>query len=75
MNAYAERANLQRGAIRFIYEGQNVTDSDTPMSLEMEEGDTLEVFKEQLGGGGGKFRGGPAPLGEGTWTHPRYIVV
>jgi len=53
MNAYAERANLQRNAIRFLYEGRPVVESDTPMGLEMEEGDTIEVFKEQLGGGGG----------------------
>jgi len=52
MNAYCERANLQRNAIRFLHEGRPVQESDTPMGLDMEEGDTIEVFKEQLGGKG-----------------------
>jgi len=51
MNAYCERANLNRGATRFLHEGTRINDDNTPMSLNMEEGDTLEVFTEQLGGG------------------------
>ena len=50
MNAYCDRANLQRNAIRFLHEGRPVQESDTPLGLDMEEGDTIEVFKEQLGG-------------------------
>ena len=57
MTAYCERANLQRGNVRFLLEGRNVQDNDTPLSLEMEEGDTLEVFQEQVGGGGGREEG------------------
>ena len=50
MNAYCDRANLQRNAIKFLHEGRPVQESDTPLGLDMEEGDTIEVFKEQLGG-------------------------
>jgi len=46
MNAYAERVDLRQSALRFIYEGRNVSERDTPMGLEMKEGDTIYVFKE-----------------------------
>lgn len=45
VNAYVD---LQRKAIRLRYEGRPVAESDTPMGLEMKEGDTVEVFMEQL---------------------------
>lgn len=52
MTAYCERANVQRNVVRFLLEGRNVQDNDTPLGLEMEEGDTLEVYAEQVGGRG-----------------------
>lgn len=36
--------------VRFRFDGQGVTETDTPTSLEMEEGDTIEVYQQQTGG-------------------------
>lgn len=37
-------------AVRFRFDGQPINESDTPLSLEMEEGDTIEVYQQQTGG-------------------------
>lgn len=36
--------------VRFRYDGNVVNETDTPTTLEMEEGDTIEVFQQQTGG-------------------------
>ena len=36
--------------VRFVWDRQRVWPKDSPGSLEMEEGDVLDVFEEQLGG-------------------------
>ena len=42
--------------IRFSFDGTRINESDTPKSLDMEDGDTIEVFQQQSGGC--------------TWTEP-----
>lgn len=37
-------------AVRFRFDGQPINELDTPTSLEMEEGDTIEVYQQQTGG-------------------------
>jgi small ubiquitin-related modifier len=37
---------------RFRFDGQPISATDTPISLEMEEGDTIEVYQQQTGGRG-----------------------
>ena len=37
--------------IRFSFDGTRINESDTPKSLDMEDGDTIEVFQQQSGGG------------------------
>lgn len=37
-------------AVRFRFDGQPINETDTPVSLEMEEGDTIEVYQQQTGG-------------------------
>jgi len=51
MNAFCERQGKQLSTCRFLFDGTRVTPQDTPDTLEMEDGDTLEVHQEQLGGG------------------------
>lgn len=41
---------LAMAAVRFRFDGQPINESDTPLSLEMEEGDTIEVYQQQTGG-------------------------
>jgi small ubiquitin-related modifier len=38
--------------MRFRFDGQPINETDTPVSLEMEEGDTIEVYQQQTGGRG-----------------------
>ncbi|CAD6236995.1 GSCOCG00002094001-RA-CDS [Cotesia congregata] len=50
MNAYCERAGLAIALVRFRFDGAPINETDTPYSLEMEEGDTIEVYQQQTGG-------------------------
>ncbi|XP_053973645.1 small ubiquitin-related modifier 3 [Hylaeus anthracinus] len=50
MNAYCDRVGLAIAAVRFRFDGQPINELDTPTTLEMEEGDTIEVYQQQTGG-------------------------
>ncbi|KAK5723641.1 SUMO protein smt3 [Elasticomyces elasticus] len=49
MDLFAERSNMQQA--RFIHEGDRIFPDTTPESMEMEDGDRIEVYQEQIGGG------------------------
>ena len=51
MSTYCERAGLALQTIRFSFNGTRINESDTPKGLDMEDGDTIEVFQQQSGGG------------------------
>jgi len=50
MTAYCDRLGLKIQTVRFIFDGNNVQEGDTPTSLDMDEHDTIEVFQTQTGG-------------------------
>ena len=50
MATYCERAGLAQQTIRFSFDGTRINESDSPKSLDMEDGDTIEVFQQQSGG-------------------------
>jgi len=50
MTAFCERQGKALNTVRFLFEGQRVQPGDTPDTLEMADGDTLEVHQEQVGG-------------------------
>lgn len=50
MSAYCDRTGLKLGAMRFRFDGQAISEADTPLLLEMEDGDTIDVFQQQTGG-------------------------
>ncbi len=50
IHAYCDRQKLSSATMRFVFDGDRIHDSDTPAKLEMEEGDTIEVFSHQTGG-------------------------
>ncbi|KAH0432605.1 ubiquitin family protein [Colletotrichum camelliae] len=50
MTAFCERQGKAISSVRFLFEGQRVQPTDTPDTLEMADGDTLEVHQEQVGG-------------------------
>lgn len=60
MTAFCERHGKALNSVRFIFEGKRVLTSHTPQSLEIEDGDTIEVYYEQIGGNG-FCPGAPAP--------------
>ncbi|ESO95253.1 hypothetical protein LOTGIDRAFT_227264 [Lottia gigantea] len=50
MSAYCNRAGITAGAVRFRFDGNPMNDDDTPISLDMEDGDSIDVFQSQTGG-------------------------
>jgi len=52
MSAYCARSKMVQSTVRFRFDGQPISESDTPRDLDMEDGDTIEVFQQQTGGCG-----------------------
>jgi len=50
MDAFCDRQGKSPQSVRFLFEGVRVNATDNPESLEMQDGDTLEVHQEQIGG-------------------------
>lgn len=50
MSAYCERTGVQMSAMRFRFDGQPINEDDTPLKLEMDDGDSIDVFQQQTGG-------------------------
>ena len=48
---YAERKNVPMETFKFYYDGRRVQDRSTAESLEMEDGDVIDVYVDQIGGG------------------------
>ncbi|TFK98096.1 small ubiquitin-related modifier [Pterulicium gracile] len=48
--AYANKVGKDVQSIRFLYDGDRITDDDTPNSLAMDDNDTIDVMVEQVGG-------------------------
>ena len=49
--SYSERVGAPIASLRFLFDGKRINDDETPKSLEMEQGDVIEVYQEQTGGG------------------------
>ncbi|KAF2993263.1 hypothetical protein E8E13_001253 [Curvularia kusanoi] len=50
MNAFCDRQGKNISSVRFLFEGTRVGPTDNPDTLDMQDGDTLEVHQEQIGG-------------------------
>lgn len=50
MDAFCERQGKSPASVRFLHEGSRVQPTDCPDSINIEDGDTLEVHQEQIGG-------------------------
>ncbi|PPR02687.1 hypothetical protein CVT24_002109 [Panaeolus cyanescens] len=48
--AAEKRFGKEPGTFKFTYEGNRITKEDTPAGLDMEDGDQVDAFLEQLGG-------------------------
>lgn len=51
MSAYCERTGVKLGSMRFRFDGSAINETDTPSQLDMEDGDSIDVFQQQTGGG------------------------
>ncbi|KFZ21774.1 hypothetical protein V502_02916 [Pseudogymnoascus sp. VKM F-4520 (FW-2644)] len=52
MDAFCERQGKAPSSVRFLFDGSRVQATDSPDTLDMQDGDTLEVHQEQIGGCG-----------------------
>ncbi|KAF2248701.1 ubiquitin-like protein [Trematosphaeria pertusa] len=50
MDAFCDRQGKNISSVRFLFDGQRVQPTDNPETLDMQDGDTLEVHQEQIGG-------------------------
>ncbi|KAA8566849.1 hypothetical protein EYC84_009948 [Monilinia fructicola] len=50
MDAFCERQGKAPNSVRFLFDGSRVQPTDSPDKLDMQDGDTLEVHQEQIGG-------------------------
>ncbi|KAF2188107.1 ubiquitin-like protein [Zopfia rhizophila CBS 207.26] len=50
MDAFCDRQGKNIASVRFLFDGQRVQPTDNPETLDMQDGDTLEVHQEQIGG-------------------------
>ncbi|KFY24940.1 hypothetical protein V491_01960, partial [Pseudogymnoascus sp. VKM F-3775] len=50
MDAFCERQGKAPSSVRFLFDGSRVQATDSPDTLDMQDGDTLEVHQEQIGG-------------------------
>ncbi|XP_055000772.1 small ubiquitin-related modifier 1-like [Sorex araneus] len=48
--SYCQRQGVPMNSLRFLIEGQRITDNHTPKELGMEEEHVIEVYQEQTGG-------------------------
>ena len=54
MQTYCARNGYPQKSIRFLYEGEEIRESDTPQDLKMEDGDMIETMIAQRGGRAGQ---------------------
>eukprot|EP00049_Salpingoeca_infusionum_P017863 m.354695 g.354695 ORF g.354695 m.354695 type:complete len:99 (+) comp17082_c0_seq1:149-445(+) len=48
--AFCSRQGMDPASTRFKFDGTDVQDTDTPAVLDMEDGDTIDVYQQQTGG-------------------------
>lgn len=50
INAYCKRQGITKGVARFIFDGNRIGPEDTPETLDIQDGDAIDVMIEQTGG-------------------------
>ena len=51
MQTFCRHQSIDSRSVRFMYEGNNLSPGGTPESLGMEDGDEIDAFLAQIGGG------------------------
>ena len=71
-NAYAQRKGVEAGSLRFLLDGERISDDDTPKMLELEDEDQIDCVLAQMGGAD---EGGDESKPEGGGSEPITIRV
>ena len=50
MTAFCQRRGIPLTSARFLFDGERIAEQQTPAELDMEDGDTIDVYMEQTGG-------------------------
>ena len=50
IDEYCKRCLVTCDQVRFLFDGQRVNCESTPKELEMEDGDTIDCMRQQVGG-------------------------
>ncbi|MDP2435031.1 MAG: small ubiquitin-related modifier [archaeon] len=50
IKAYCEKKGLAPNSVRFLFDGQRISDEHTPDSLQMENDDVIDALLQQTGG-------------------------
>lgn len=50
LEAFCERTGSDPKAIRLMFDGERIPPDATPSSLQLQEGDALDVLEQQVGG-------------------------
>lgn len=50
-DAYASQTKMNVASLRFLFDGTRLNPTQSPGALQMEDGDTVDVYMEQVGGG------------------------
>jgi small ubiquitin-related modifier len=50
--AYCQKKAIEPSSVRFVFDGTRVNPASTPEDLGMDDGDSIDVFQEQVGGQG-----------------------
>lgn len=48
--AYSEKKGVQLNSVRFLFDGQRLTDDQTPEKMQMSNGDVIDALLQQTGG-------------------------
>ena len=49
MHAFCNRQGISRMSLRFLFDGNRINETQTPLQLDMEDGDVIDVMVEQFG--------------------------
>ena len=50
LKAFADKNGVNLASYKFTFDGNGVKDSDTPESLDMDDGDSIDAMPMQVGG-------------------------
>lgn len=57
MKAYSDRKGIALQSLRFLFDGKRIALKDTPLDIDLDDEDMIEVYGSQVGGqveGGGQ---------------------